>query len=311
MQQTLEGTGSELADALKYVDEQMLTGMSDAQKQALRPLLVRPLVQTFAMIVRPSEAEINKTWQVQVVEPFQKTLAGKYPFAPAGTLEATNAEIGRFFGPDGLVAKFADTSMGTLLVRRGDLLAARTWAGIGITLAPQAVAGFPGWVAPLSANGVAAAGAPQTVFQVQPLAAPGVTEYTVEIDGQQLRYQNTAPAWTSMVHPGPQGAAGARISAVTLDGRSVELFNEPGQSGLKRMIDKALRKPKGGGVFELSWSGSNLTVALDLKIISSAEANASGDAGALGRGFLGLRLPDTIVGRGPAAPAIAGAGGGQ
>ena len=30
MQQTLDGSGSELADALKYVDEQMLTGMSDS-----------------------------------------------------------------------------------------------------------------------------------------------------------------------------------------------------------------------------------------------------------------------------------------
>ncbi|MFP5390530.1 MAG: type VI secretion system membrane subunit TssM, partial [Gammaproteobacteria bacterium] len=41
MQQTLDGSGSELAEALKYVDEQMLTGMSDSQKGAIRPLLVR------------------------------------------------------------------------------------------------------------------------------------------------------------------------------------------------------------------------------------------------------------------------------
>ena len=88
MQQTLEGSGSELADALKYVDEQMLTGMSDSQKQMLRPLLVRPLVQTFAMIVLPSESEINKTWQAQVVEPFQKNLADKYPFSPGAQMQA-------------------------------------------------------------------------------------------------------------------------------------------------------------------------------------------------------------------------------
>jgi type VI secretion system protein ImpL len=312
MQQTLEGSASELADALKYVDEQMLTGMSDSQKQALRPLLVRPLVQTFAMIVLPSESEINKTWQVQVVEPFRKTLAGKYPFTPDGRVEATNAEIGQFFGPGGVIAKFVDTSMGPLVVRRGDLLAPRTWADIGITLAPQAVAAFPGWVAPLSANGVAASGGPQTVFQLQPLPAAGVTEYTVEIDGQQLRYRNTPPAWTNMVHPGPQGAAGARISAVTFDGRTVELFNEPGQFGLKRMIDAASRKRKDGGVFELRWSAANVAVALDLKITSSAEASASGDASAQGRGFRGLRLPDTIVGRGAGAPAVASlAGAGQ
>jgi type VI secretion system protein ImpL len=310
MQQTLEGAGSELADALKYVDEQMLTGMTDSQKLALRPLLVRPLIQTFAMIVLPSESEINKTWQMQVVEPFQKTLAGKYPFAPSSKVEATSAEIGQFFGPEGVVAKFVNTSMGPLVVRRGDMLSARTWADIGITLAPTAVAGFPGWVAPLSANGVTAPNAPQTVFQIQPLPAPGTTEYTIEIDGQQLRYRNTPSSWTNMVHPGPQGASGARITAVTFDGRTVELFNEPGQFGLKRMIDAASKKRKDGGVHELRWATGNVAVAIDLKITSSPESSGSGETTAQGKGFHGLRLPETIVGRTQAAPPAATFAGG-
>ncbi len=296
MQQTLEGSGSELADALRYVDEQMLTGMSDTQKAALRPLLVRPLTQTFAMIVLPSEAEINKTWQAQVVEPFERTLAGKYPFAAGGKVEATEGEIGQIFGPEGQVAKFVNTAMGPLVVRRGDVLSARTWADIGITLVPQAVSGFPGWVAPLSANGVASGGGPQTVFQILPQAAPGTLEYTLDIDGQQLRYKNTAPTWTNMVHPGPQGMAGVRISAVTFDGRSVELFNEPGQGGLKRMIEAAQKKKKDGGVFELRWAAGNVAVTVDLKIVSSAAANSSGEQG---QGFRGLRLPPAIVGRAP------------
>jgi type VI secretion system protein ImpL len=314
MQQTLEGTGSELADALKYVDENMLTGMSDTQKQALRPLLVRPLIQTFAMIVLPSESEINKTWQVQVVEPFRTTLAGKYPFASGSRVEATTAEIGQFFGPDGLVAKFVNTSMGPLVVRRGDVLSARTWADIGVTLVPAAVSGFPGWVAPLAARGVVASSGPQTVFQIQPLPAPGVTEYTIEIAGQQVRYRNTPPAWSPMVYPGPQGGSGARVSAVTFDGRSVELFNEPGQFGLKRLFDAA-QKRKHDGMNELRWSSGNVTVAIELKITSSAETNGSGDAASASRGFNGLRLPDTIVGRGapPAAagPAVASVGAGS
>lgn len=310
MQQTLEGNGSELADALRYVDEQMLTGMSDAQKAALRPLLVRPLTQTFAMIVLPSEAEINKTWQLQVVEPFQRTLATKYPFAAGSNVQATPGEIGQIFGPEGQVAKFVNTSMGPLVVNRGGVLAARTWADIGISLAPQVISSFPGWIAPLSANGVAEGGGPQTVFQILPQAAPGTLEYTLDIDGQQLRYKNTAPAWTNMVHPGPQGVAGVRISAVTFDGRSVELFNEPGQAGLKRMIDAAQKKRKDGGVFELRWSAANVAVTVDLKIVSSAAANGSGEQG---QGFRGLRLPTAIVGRVPdtPAPALASAGGGQ
>jgi len=304
MQQTLEGNGSELADALKYVDEQMLTGMSDSQRQMLRPLLVRPLVQTFAMIVLPSESEINKTWQAQVVEPFQKSLAAKYPFAPGAQVQATAGEIGQVFGPEGVVAKFVGTTMGPLVVRRGDVLASRTWADIGITLAPQAVSGFPGWVAPLSANGVAASSGPQQVFQLLPMAAPGVTEYTVEIDGQQLRYRNTAPVWVNMVHPGPQGSSGVKISAITFDGRTVELFSEPGQFGLEKMIGAAEKKRLGAGLAELRWSAANVSVGITLKVVSNAGAGA-GDTQQAGRGFNGLRLPDAIVGRAMAPPAAA------
>ncbi|WP_300756562.1 type VI secretion system membrane subunit TssM [Janthinobacterium sp.] len=314
MQQTLEGAGSELADALKLVDEQMLTGMSDGQKLAIRPILVRPLTQTFAVIVAPAELEVNKTWTAQVYEPFQRSLANKYPFAPAARIEASNLEIGQFFGPEGLVAKFVTTSMGPLVVRRGDMLAPRTWADMGINLSPQMVARFPGWIAPLGAGGVAStSGAAQTIFQILPSPAPGTLEYTVEVDGQQLRYRNTPAQWTNMVHPSPQGAAGARITVVTFDGRTVELFNEPGQFGLKRMIDAAAKKRKEGGVFELRWSRGEVAVALDLKITSSAETTGAGaDTVVQEQGFRGMKLPETIVGGAPvpvsapaAAPAIA------
>jgi hypothetical protein len=146
MQQTLDGSGSELADALKYVDEQMLTGMTDAQKAAVRPLLVRPLIQSFAVIVQPTEAEINKVWAAQVLQPFRQTLAMKYPFATESKAEASNAEIGVVFGPDGAIAKFFNTTLGPLVVRRGDTVSARTWANMGINLAPPVVASFPaGW----------------------------------------------------------------------------------------------------------------------------------------------------------------------
>ena len=311
MQQTLEGSGSELADALRLVDEQMLTGMSDTQKQAIRPILVRPLMQTFAVIVAPAELEVNKTWAAQVYQPFQRSLANKYPFAPTARIEASHLEIGQFFGPDGLVAKFVTTAMGPLVVRRGDVLAPRTWADMGISLSPQMVARFPGWIAPLGAGGVAAtSSAAQTVFQLLPAPAPGTLEYTVEIDGQQLRYRNTPAQWTNMVHPGPQGVPGARITAVTFDGRTVELFNEPGQFGLKRMIDAAAKKRKDGGVFELRWTRGEVAVALDLKITSSPEttgAGAAGPAAVQEQGFRGMTLPETIVGVAtPAAsPAVA------
>jgi len=148
---------------------------------------------------------------------------------------------------------------------------------------------------------VAASSGPQTVFQLQALPAPGTTEYTVEIDGQQLRYRNTPPVWTNMVHPGPQGTAGAKISAVTFDGRTVELFNEAGQFGLQRLIESAAKTRKGDRWFELRWTVPGATVAIEMKVVSDAASNGNGGASPQGKGFAGLRLPDAIVGRALAA----------
>jgi type VI secretion system protein ImpL len=107
-----------------------------------------------------------------------------------------------------------------------------------------------------------------------------------------------------MTHPGPQGASGAKVSAVTFDGRTVELFNEPGEYGLTKLIGTAQKKKLDTGGHELRWSSGNVAVAVTLKVVSNA-ANGGGDAQA-SRGFSGLRLPETVVGR-----AVAGAGGPQ
>ncbi|WP_426343524.1 type VI secretion system membrane subunit TssM [Pseudoduganella sp. R-32] len=292
MQQTLEGSGSELADALRHVDEQMMAGLGEAQRQAVRPLLVRPLMQVFAGLVAPAEAEINKTWQAQVYEPFNRTLAGKFPFAPAGSAEASQAEIGQVFGPDGAIAKFAGSALGALVVRRGDVLAPRTWADMGINFAPQALQRFPAWMAPVAAGGVASS--TQTVFQLLPHAGTGLAEYSIEIDGQLLRFRNGVPQWANMVYPGPQGSSGVRISGVTPDGKVVELFSESGATGLRRMIDSAARTRKEEGVHELRWNSGSVMVAVDLRI-TSTPGSVQGDGG-----FRGMRLPEVVVGKGSA-----------
>ena len=300
MQQTLDGSGSELSESLKYVDEQMLVGMTDLQRKAVRPILVRPLIQAFTVIVKPTEAELNKTWLAQVYDPFQKTLASKYPFSPDSKIEATSSEIGQFFGAEGATSKFVTTVMGNLVVRRGDTLLPKTWAEVGINLSPDVVANFPNWVAPLSAGGAAAPTGgtdAQTVFQIQPLPASGVTEYTVDIDGQQLRYRNTQAQWANFVWPNQQGAPGARISAMTFDGRTLEMANFPGRFGLEKLINSAQRKRKDNGVFELTWVNGGTSVSIDLKIVSSPQvpSGSGGSAQPQSSGYKGMRLPSAVT----------------
>ncbi|MBX3618816.1 MAG: type VI secretion system membrane subunit TssM [Rhizobacter sp.] len=324
MQQTLEGS-SELSEALKLVDEQMLAGQTEAAKATLRPLLVRPLIQSYAVIVPATENELNRIWAAQVHEPFQRTLSGKYPFDKASRLEATSGEIAKMFGPDGGVAKFSEQALGSLVVRRGDTITPRTWADIGLRLRPEFASGFPVWVAALAGQGAgagsgaagssgASAGGSseaQTNFQMLPTPVPGLAEYTIEVDGQQMRYRNAVASWTHFVWPG-HGAPGVRITGITTEGRTVEFLNEPGGYGLEKMINKARRRKLDSGAFELSWPSGALAVTVQLRLIASAAVGSPNAAGAAetpsaSGGLKGVQLPPLVVGVGrtPLASAAA------
>jgi type VI secretion system protein ImpL len=299
MQQTLDGNGSELADSLKFVDEQMLTGLTDDQRKALRPLLVRPLMQAFAVVIEPASNEVNKVWNAQVYQTFQTALVNKYPFSGDAKVEAGASEIAQVFGPDGAISKFVGTTLGPLAVRRGDTLSPRTWGGMGIALSPAFTNGFARWVAPLSGAAAGgsggAAGAPQTVFQILPQPGQGTTEYTINIDGQQLRYRNTPPQWTNFVWPNPQGSPGATLTATSFDGRTIELVNEPGRYGLEKLINSAKRTRNPDGTFSLSWTQGSVTVALSMKIISTSQPSSGGGNAPQQQSLAGVRLPESVA----------------
>jgi type VI secretion system protein ImpL len=315
MAQTLEGQG-ELAEALQLIDEQMLVGMSDSARATLRPILVRPLMQAYAVIVGPAEAELNRVWAAQVYEPYQRTLAMKYPFDRQSRMEASPAEIAKVFGADGAITKFVEQTLSQLVLRRGDVVTPKTWADIGVRLRPEFLQGVGAWMAPLggqgggsASGGSGASGATpeaQTVFQVLPMAAPGLTEYTVEVDGQVLRYRNGAASWANYVWPGP-GAAGAKVTGVTYDGRTLEFFNEPGRFGLERLVNAAQRRRLDNDAFELAWQQGGQTVKVQLRIVSNAAAPvatapaaATGEEGPTGRPGA---LPALIAGgEGPVLP---------
>jgi type VI secretion system protein ImpL len=312
MASTLDAGGSELAEALRYVDEQMMTGLSDTARSALRPLLVRPLMQSFAVVVGPTEIELNRLWQAQVLQPFQATLAGKYPFDARSQVEAAPQEVAKVFGPGGAIAKFAGDSLGPLVTRRGETITPRTWAEMGVRVRPEFAAGFASWVAPLegataaspaATNAVAVAGPAQASFQLLPAGAPGFVEYTIEIDGQVLRYRNGAAQWANFVWPNTGASPGARIVGHALDGSAVEIFNQPGGFGFERLIDAARVRRLPDGVRELSWGVGLQTVTVHYRAVTSPGAMAtptSGDAGG-GSGTGGLRglvLPALVAGTG-------------
>lgn len=302
MRETIDGGGSELAETLRFVDEQMLTGMPDGQKAVLRPLLLRPLLQSYAAIIKPASEDLNKTWEAQVYEPFNRKLAIKYPFTARSNIEASPVEIAQVFGPDGAIAKYVESAMGPLVVRRGNTVTPRTWGDLGITLQPEFMSDFARWVSPLeggaaSEAGAGSAGQAQTVFMLRPQASPGTTGYVIEIDGQKLSYRNGAAQWANFIWPNVSGTPGARITATTFEGKIIEVINIPGRFGLEKMINAAKRSRQQDGTFRLTWSVEDVEIAVDLRLVSSAQAQAAGknEEGSGARGLGGLILPKSVT----------------
>jgi type VI secretion system protein ImpL len=98
-----------------------------------------------------------------------------------------------------------------------------------------------------------------------------------------------------MSWPNPAGVPGAKITAITPEGRNVVVLDEPGHFGLKKMIDAAQRKRKPDGAFELAWQAGGVTVNANLKVLASAPAPAAVQAAQPSSGFKRLRLPATIT----------------
>nr|WP_317200888.1 type VI secretion system membrane subunit TssM [uncultured Psychrobacter sp.] len=301
--QTLSPDGSELTKSLQILDEQILSQANSEIKQLVRPLLSEPLTRSFNMLLTPTRSEINKVWQAQVQKPFNDNLSQKYPFTANANLEATPAEIGQFFGEDGYVSKFVNETMSPFIIRRGDQISSKIWNGAGLGLNPKFVADFGRYFTNYTGNAGSGSNtsnnsgaANQTTFQIMPLPVSGLTEYTIVVDGQQLRYRMGSQAWTTFVWPNPSSQPGASIRAKDYDGKDYTIFEEAGSFGVERLINSARRTELGNDIFEMAWSGDGITVSVRFRIISGNSNTAS--QGRSTNPFTGMKLPEEVIGLG-------------
>jgi type VI secretion system protein ImpL len=251
MQTTLAGSGSELSEALALVDGPLLGSAPDDTKETVRPLLVRPLMQTYAALIPLVERGLNQAWQAEVFGAW-RSLAAKYPFSDSSN-EASMADIAKVLRPqEGLLPKFIDKNLSGLVVKRGDTLATRTWAGLGVNFNPSFLAG----AAKLGTTGSAALQEGDGAqFELQPIPTPGISEMLVEIGGQVMRYRNGPQVWTAFSWPSAAGAnsEGARIQVVSFSGASASVANFSGRLGLMRMLGQARMESISANMTQLAW----------------------------------------------------------
>jgi len=212
------------------------------------------------------------------------------------TAEATQADRDAVFGASGSIAKFGNEALGALVIRRGTVMTSQQWANMGVSLRPEFTANYSAWVGGSGATSGAGAGS-NMVIEILPGAATG-REYTITIDGQVLRYRNEPPQWKTIELVNSNSV---RVDAVTLDGRSVEVFNEQGSRGMSELYSKGKQgDPIGDKHYRMSLSKDGATVDFELRIVRlPVRAAANNDVAGSQRG---QRLPREVAGAVAVAP---------
>jgi type VI secretion system protein ImpL len=258
-QSLFQGKGSELSDTLSYA--QLIAASLGEQWASMgEALFVQPIEQATQTVLRPAQASLNDAWRQTVVAAWNRSFAGRYPFASTAN-DASLPELARFIRPQGgLIYAFLSTQLAGALQLQGD----RWIPASGGTGAGSMAAAFdPAFLKAINtlqqiAGHLLAQGEPQYTFALQPMPTPGVTDTLLTLDAQTLHYYNQVQNWHTMTWPSnnPQ-SAGTRIEWQTDTAGTNKSFEFTGRWALVRMLERAKVEPVDSATYQLTWQAKS------------------------------------------------------
>ncbi|KWB42316.1 type VI secretion protein VasK [Burkholderia ubonensis] len=254
-QALFQGRSSELADTLAYAQlvaaslGEQWTGMGQA-------LFVQPIAQATQAVLEPAQASLNDAWRQTIVATWNRSFAGRYPFANTAN-DASLPELARFLRPQGgLVGSFLATQLAGVLTLQGDQWVPAS-SGSGASSAARTI--DPAFLNAINmlqriAAHLLAQGEPRYAFDLKPVPTSGVTDTRLSVDGQTLHYYNQQETWQTLTWPSnePQ-KAGARLEWQTeRSGTNVNL-EFGGRWALVRLLERAHVSPVDTATYQITW----------------------------------------------------------
>ena len=207
-------------------------------------------------------AQLNARWRADVLPFCTSATSGRYPFAAGSAIDVNVADFQRLFAPGQLIDAFVTTN----LLQYVDTTV-RPWqwrADFGLdaaTLVPFEKARsirdglFPGGAGPIMA------------FTLEPKdLSANASRVTLNLDGQQLVYFNSAALPQPMTWPGKDGTNLISLSFAPIDGTGEVLASETGAWAWLRLIRKGKLTPTDlPELFKLRLSAGGFSAAFDLR----------------------------------------------
>ncbi|MFF7711022.1 ImcF-related family protein, partial [Pseudomonas sp. NPDC007930] len=131
-QSVFQGKGLELTEPQAF--GRLLAASLGAQWHgAGQALFVQPLEQAWQRLLAPSARSLNSQWQQGILAPWNSAFAGRYPFAAAGTGDASLAMLGQMVRRDsGRIDSFLQRELAGVLRRQGNRWVAEPGQGLRV-----------------------------------------------------------------------------------------------------------------------------------------------------------------------------------
>jgi type VI secretion system protein ImpL len=282
-QALFQGKGSELSDTLSYA--QLVSASLGEQWAGMgSALFVQPIEQATQTVLRPAQASLNDAWRQTIVATWNRSFAGRYPFANT-TNDASLPEFARFVRPQGgLIGAFLSTQLAGALQLQGD-----QWvpASVGTGAGGTSRAFDPAFLKAINtlqqiAGHLLAQGEPQFSFELKPVPTPGVTDTLLTIDAQKLHYYNQQQTWQTMTWPSsdPQ-TSGTRLEWQTDTAGTNRSFEFGGRWALVRMLERAKVEPVDSATYQLTWQASPIVMEGKLAEPTDTKSDSKPDDNAL------------------------------
>jgi type VI secretion system protein ImpL len=235
------GGANAVQSALAWLDQQAAGFTAGPGRDATVALLRLPIQMCVpgggALVPGGGGGIVPPNWNELVFMPFQKTLAGKYPFTAAGP-DASVADFTEFYRPGGTFWSYYDANMKAMVKEDG--------SAAGQTQVRQDISDYVRHAKQIRDAFFAANPAqPTLAFSVRTTTAnvegPQVFVLHVrfDVDGQFTKYSNGVPQWEALQWPGPDPTVGATLRAELAYGVTAESRSFPGPWGLFRLLDQA------------------------------------------------------------------------
>lgn len=255
-------------------------------------LLLLPASATVVTMQSGLRSEVNTKWGLLVAQPFQRTLAGKYPLVEGGP-DAALFDFNEFFRPGGTFWSFYDQELKPYLFEDGTPRAQESGDAPFSADLRDCLRKASEIREALFAADPSAASVRFSVRTTPPrIEGPHVNVRWVSFDvgGAFATYSMGPPIWQVLTWPGQDPTAGAALRANVVGGPPAESREQQGPWGLFRLLDQGqfgqVDRPTPTVTWGLPSGASRLSVVYELQPGSARHP--------FHPGFLRFRLPDAL-----------------